>query len=387
MSKVIGIICEYNPFHKGHKYQIDQIRALEPDATVVAIMSGNVVQRGEFAMMSKYDRAEIAIECGVNAVFEMAYPYCGSCAEVFANAGVALAYELGCDSIYFGVEKLSVDELTEIAIKMENEDFKSAVDVFLKDKSCSLIAAREKALAKLGYEAPRLANDMLGLEYIRAINKRALPLEYKAIQRTGAFYSDESFGEIMSASAIRKHYYETGEMVSVPDSALKLYLDVISNGRVLNKDNAEKLIHSYCLFDGIEKTVFDSTPEMVALIKNKAYEAVSGKDFVSSLSSKAFTTARLKRAILYSLFNVEKVCFSPEFTVLLAMDKKGQALLNKIRKNSNICVITKHSDGKKLSEEGKKSLDSLYRLDALFNTLLQHQDAPSKAYKTKPILK
>ena len=75
MPKVIGIICEYNPFHKGHKYQIDQIRALDPDATVVAIMSGNIVQRGEFAMISKYDRAKIALECGVNAVFEMPYPY------------------------------------------------------------------------------------------------------------------------------------------------------------------------------------------------------------------------------------------------------------------------------------------------------------------------
>ena len=388
MSRVIGIICEYNPFHKGHKYQIDQIRKNEPDATIVAIMSGNVVQRGEFAIMNKYDRAKIALECGVNAVFEMPYPYSGSCAEIFANAGVALAHGLGCDAICFGVEKLSVNELEKIANELESERFQAEIEKYLCDKSNSFIAAKEKALCALGFEAPKYANDMLALEYIRAIKKKGLPLEYVAIKRTGAFYNDVSFGEIMSASAIRKHFFELGEMVSVPECVVDLYGDTVSRGRVVKGRSFNNLLYSHCVLAGLEKQkIFDTSPEMVSLIKETANNACSGDDFVSKLSSKAFTTARLKRSILYSMFNVQEVDFTPEFTVLLGMDSKGQLLLSGIKKKSALTVITKHSDGKELSEIAKKMLKTLYKLDSVHNALLGDKSTPKDAYKNKPIIK
>ena len=388
MPKVIGIICEYNPFHKGHKYQIDQIRALDPDATVVAIMSGNIVQRGEFAMISKYDRAKIALECGVNAVFEMPYPYSGSCAEIFAKAGVALACGLGCDAICFGVEKLSLAELEKIASKVESDEFQATIEDFMQEKSISYIAAKEKAIAKMGLEVPKYANDMLALEYIRAIKKIGLPLEYMAIKRTGAFYNDVSFGDVMSASAIRKHYFETGEIASVPECVLKIYGEIISSGGIVKKEAFSAVVHSHCVLSKMEKKrIFDTSPEMVALIKKVANKSFSGEDFVSSLSSKVFTTARLKRSILYSLFNIECVDLPPQFTVLLGMDYKGQALLNSIKKKSGLTVITKHSDSKKLSETASEMLETLYKVDSLYNALNGDKSTPGGAYKNKPIVK
>ena len=388
MSKVIGIICEYNPFHKGHKYQIDQIRSCEPDATIVAIMSGNIVQRGEFSVISKYDRAKIALECGVNAVFEMPYPYSGSCAEIFASAGVTIAHSLGCDEICFGIEKLSLSELEKIAFEMETERFQEAVNCFMQDKSISYISAKEKALSSLGFAAPKYANDMLALEYIRAIKKKGLALSYKAIKRTGAFYNDTAFGDIMSASAIRKHFFETGEIVSVPECALKVYREIVKNGRFVKKELFSTSLHTHCLLTDMEKQdIFDTSPEMVALIKKASSKAVSGEDFVSRLSSKAFTTARLKRSILYSIFNVKGVDFTPEFTLLLGMDDKGQALLNSIKKKSKLTVITKHSDGKNLSDGAASMLEALYKVDSIYNALLGDKSTPCEAYKNKPIIK
>ena len=388
MPKVIGIICEYNPFHKGHKYQIDQIREFEPDATVVAIMSGNVVQRGEFAMIGKYDRAKIALECGVNAVFEMPYPYSASCAEIFAKAGVSLAHSLGCDAICFGIEKLSLPELEKIAEEMDGEVFQATTAAFMQEKSISYIAAKEKAIAKMGFEAPKYANDMLALEYIRAIKKLKIPLEYMAIKRTGAFYNDVSFRDIMSASAIRKHYFETGEIVSVPESVLNLYEEIIRRGGIVSVAKFSAVLHSHCLLSNLEKQrIFDTSLEMVALIKKVANRATSGEDFTSKLSSKAFTTARLKRSILYSLFNVENIDCTPQFALLLGMDDKGQALLNNIKKKSDLTVITKHSDAKKLNKNASEMLETLYKVDSLYNALLGDSNTPGDAYKNKPIVK
>ena len=388
MPKVVGIICEYNPFHKGHKYQIDQVRAKEPDATIVAIMSGNIVQRGEFALFGKYDRAKIALECGANAVFEMPYPYSGSCAEIFANAGVTIANGLGCDSIFFGIERLSLSELETIAQEIDGERFKVEAATIMQDKSVSYISAREKAIANMGYEAPKYANDMLALEYIRAIKKKRLPIGYDAIKRVGAFYNDDSFGDIMSASAIRKHFYETGEIVSVPDCAINLYDEIIKSGRYVDSLRADAILHTYCLLNSLEKQrIFDTSPEMVALIKNVCVDACSGEDFISRLSSKAFTTARLRRSLLYAMLGVKEVDFEPQFAVLLGMDAKGKALLNDIKKKSELTIITKHSDGKELSDTAKEMLETLYRVDSIYYALLCDKSTPMDAYKNKPILK
>lgn len=388
MRSVVGIICEYNPFHKGHKYQIDQVRACEPDATIVAIMSGNIVQRGEFALINKYDRARIALECGVNAVFEIPYPYSGSCAEVFANAGVEIANKIGCDSIYFGVEKLSIDEIELISQEIDSDRFQKALKSALREKNKSVIAAKEKALKAVGLEMPKFANDILALEYIRAIKKKNLTLGYKGIKRVGAHYNDKSFGEMMSASAIRNYYYETGKISSVPEETKIIYDEIIDDNRCISFNSVNRFLHSYSLTILDKKTeCFDTTVEMLSLIKNASMCATDSENFVSLLSSKVFTTARLKRAILYSLFNIGKVDFSPKFTILLGIDEKGRDLLNKIKKKSEFYVITKHSDGKKADEEVQKNLELVYSIDALHNTLLLNQIVPGLAYKNKPIIK
>ena len=171
MSKIVAIITEYNPFHNGHKYQIDKIKAENSDAIIIAIMSGNIVQRGEFAFLDKYARAEMALSCGVDAVFELPYPYSGSTAEIFAYGGVRLAYNLGADILYFGTESDNLSELEAIAQVIDTEAFENAVNSIPNASELSFPVLREKALSNLGYDVTKSSNDMLAIEYIRQIKK------------------------------------------------------------------------------------------------------------------------------------------------------------------------------------------------------------------------
>ena len=109
MAEIIAIICEYNPFHCGHKYQIDKIRERFPGSTIVAIMSGNITQRASFAMLDKYTRAKAAVSLGVNAVFELPYPFSSSNAEIFASSAVKIATEIGANYLCFGSESGNLD--------------------------------------------------------------------------------------------------------------------------------------------------------------------------------------------------------------------------------------------------------------------------------------
>ena len=388
MQNVVGIICEYNPFHKGHKYQIDQIRKEIPNAVIIAIMSGNIVQRGEMAIIDKYDRAQIALECGVNAVFELPYPYSGSTAEIFARAGVDIAEKLCCEYLYFGTESKGVSELERIAELIDSEDFEKAIHREMENKSQSYIACKEAALLSLGYSVGNLANDLLAVEYIRAIKKKKLKMKYRAIKRVGAGYNSEEKCEIMSASAIRRCFGETGEFVSVPDETKEFYKHIAQREKVLNYGTLADIVHKDVLLSP-QKIInaFDTTPEMVALIKKEAKKSENSLDFFGSMSSKAYTTARIKRSLLYSLFSVNSIAPLPKFTILLGVDNEGKKHLNAIRKNKKIAVVTKHSDSKNLSNVAKKELERVYLIDSLYCTMLTSKSAAEEAYKKKPIIK
>lgn len=388
MSCVVGIICEYNPFHKGHKYQIDKIREEMPDATIVAIMSGNIVQRGEFAIIDKYERARIALECGVNLVVEIPYPFSGSTAEVFANAGVEIANKIGCDYLYFGTEELEIKKIEKIAKIIDSDEFIEELKKAKSEKNSSFIASKSEALKKLGYELPTSANDMLALEYIRAIKKKKINLIYRSILRIGAKYNDIAKNDIMSASAIRKHYFEHDEFVSVPSETKVFYDKIAKEGLCLDKAFFDKFMHTHSLLNiDINGKYFDTSIEMLSLIKKLAKECNNSQEFVASLSSKAFTTARLRRTILYSVFNINYVDFTPKFTILLGMDESGKKQMNSVKKNEDFTIVTKHSDSKKLDRVSFEYLEKNYMVDALYNTMLKKQLKVNLAYKQTPIIK
>ncbi len=386
MPKVVGIICEYNPFHLGHKYQIDKIKQEIPDAKIVAIMSGNTVQRGELAIIDKQKRAEIALNCGVDVVLEMPFPYSSSTAEIFASAGVEIATKIGCDYLYFGTENCDVDYLKRVADIVDSSELEDKISSYLKDKAQSYIVAKQKSLTDLGFDIPTLANDMLAIEYIRAINNKKSPVIPRAIKRVGAGYNDKSECEIMSASAIRESYYLKTKFLSVPNEVKEIYQDLSQNGEVLDNEKALDFMHKMAILLPRESVdqAFDSSKEIGAIIKDNALTSKDGKEFVNSLSSKAYTTARIKRALLSAIFGVTDVDKSPKFTFLLGANKDGREIINNA--SCDLTIITKHSDAKELDDFSKAQLEKCYEIDKIYFTLQKAPKSPENAYKRKPII-
>ncbi|MBQ8546787.1 MAG: nucleotidyltransferase family protein [Clostridia bacterium] len=388
MSKIVGVICEYNPFHMGHKYQIDKIREEMPNAKIVAIMSGNTVQRGEFAIIDKHKRAEIALECGVDLVLEMPFPYSVAAAEIFAHAGVEIASKCGCDYLYFGTENCDIHYLEMVASATNSREFENALKKHLSNKRQSYIVAKEKALVDMGFEKCLLANDMLGVEYIRAIRKKKAKIVPCAISRIGAGYNDTNECEIMSATAIREKYYKENVFASVPNEALSLYKKAVKTKAVLEREKAYDFLHRMALIIPREKfdNAFDSSKEIGALIKDSASTSKNGEDFFKKITSKSFTFARVRRVLIYAIYNIISIDKSPQFAFLLASNSNGREIINNVNKGK-FNIITKHSDSRNLSPEASTQVELSYEVDKLYNTLLKSPAPMENVYKEIPIIK
>ena len=386
MAKIVGIICEYNPFHKGHKYQIDKIREDIPDAKIVAIMSGNATQRGIFPIFEKHRRAESALLSGVDLVLELPFPYSSSCAEIFALGGVQIAEKIGCDYLYFGTENTELCDLYALCAALDSSDFEIHLKHHLTDKKASYIEAREKALFDLGFSTPLLSNDMLALEYVRAIKSLDAKVEPRVIKRIGKGYNDTGMDDIMSASGIRQKYYKDGELVSVPKCVYNFYLDLIKDGKILDFSAFKSLLYRHALMvTQIElEDVFDSTSELSALIKKSALSAKNADNFLDELSSKNYTRSRILRVLLCSIFKVKTIEKQLNYTRLLGANSVGREII-KNSKKSALTIITKHADARNLTESEKKYLELDYSLDMLYLSILKDSEAPNNAFKKLPI--
>lgn len=388
MQAIVGIICEYNPFHNGHKYQIDKIKAEMPESYIVAIMSGNTTQRGEFSVLDKHLRAEIALDLGVDLVLEIPFPYSSSTAEIFASAGVEIAMQIGCNYLAFGVENCDIDYLLKLASVIDSNKLNDAIKPFLEDKKQSYIVAKENALKSLGFTASLYSNDMLAVEYIRAINKKGAKISPIAIKRIGAGYNDTSKQEIMSASGIREELYNTGKIITVPNEAKEKYDPAIKEGKVLDIKKTKDFLYRLALVTPKESfaKAYDSCNEIATIIKDSANNSKNGEEFFEGLSSKSYTRARLCRTILYAIYGVTNVDKAPKFTRLLGANKHGREILSNAKKSS-LTVVTKHSDAKSLDENYKNMLNTLYEIDKMHLSLMQNESSLKDAYSKKPILK
>ena len=229
---------------------------------------------------------------------------------------------------------------------------------------------------------------MLALEYVRAIKKTGAKIEARVIKRLGNGYNDLSCGEIMSASGIRQKYSESGKFPSVPTEVEPIYSALANEGKILDFGAYKQLLYRHALLvnEGELECIFDSSRELASFIKDTALDAKNSDEFIEKLSSKSFTRSRLMRVLLYSILGVKDVKKELSFTRLLASTKTGREILKNAKK-SGLTVITKHSDGRALSQAEKEILELDYKLDTLYLSLLKNGECPSDAYKIMPILK
>ena len=226
-KKSVGIIAEYNPFHNGHLYQLNESVRLTGAEVIIAAMSGNFVQRGGPAIADKWDRAEAAVRCGVDIAVEIPTVFACSSAQNFAGAGVEILENLGADYISFGSESGNIEELAEISRVMEQNSWE--IDEFIRSKikeGLSYPRARRQAIEMItGEEQAGILdspNNILAVEYMRKI-KRAVPI---TVKRIGPGYNDVTAeGELASASAIRYLLNENRDISSLlPGESKKILM-------------------------------------------------------------------------------------------------------------------------------------------------------------------
>lgn len=362
MGKVLGIIAEYNPFHNGHLYHLEQAKKLTGSSYTVAIMSGNFTQRGSTAIIDKWSRAEIALNCGIDLVLELPTLYATSSAENFADGAVKILNSLKVvDYLAFGAETSDMDILSPIAdvLYKEPKAYKLLLSSELK-KGISFPKARENALMLyLGNIRKYLnilnnPNNILGLEYMKALKKNNSIIEPVAITRFEAGYNDVSYsGNIASATAIR-NIIKNGNFKAlrklVPAPSYGILIDNIKQGHII----PDISVFERQIIYNLRKMTLDEIKELSDVseglehsLKKAANSCNTITEFLSLIKSKRYTSTRIQRILLYSLLGITKKDMALSKKVqtpyirVLGFTKRGQFLLSEIAKaNPKLDIIT-----------------------------------------------
>ena len=349
---VIGIICEYNPFHNGHLWQLRQARRLcaGPDAEnntgVVCIMSPDVVQRGEFAVMEKYARAESAVLCGADLVLELPSAYACASAEYFARGAVGLLHACGIAThLSFGMESGLLAPLERAVECMEAPDYHAAFKSFL-DEGLSYPAARQKAAARTGREAEVFSspNNILAIEYLRALKELAPHITPLPVVRTGGRHDAAPEGGISSASYIRAHWDKAP--LYLPDNVYQIVRREMEAGRapVVKENYESQMLAVLRRMRPEDFLLLPDCTEGLHIRLASAVEKATCLDEITALAkSKRYTAARIRRILLCAYLGLTKSyrTLPPSYLRVLAFNDKGRALLRGIKKISVLPVITK----------------------------------------------
>ena len=377
----VAIICEYNPFHNGHKYQIDRIREeFGSDTAIIAIMSGNYTQRGDMAILDKAERAKSALEGGTNLVLELPFPYSSASAEIFAEAGVHIANMLGCvDYLSFGSESGNLDELIATADLMLSEEYNKKYNELKAQKNlcypelCQLVL---KSLGNNGLCLDLTPNNILALEYIKALIRSNSTIKPHTIKRIGTGYNDAitDASTMQSASGIRNSIL-SGDITAleyVPNSTKTIILEAMRDGKFpADSERVSHAVISNLRLNSAEGLrIHDLGAGLYNRLRASSFKTSTLKQLVDLTETRKYTKARIRRAIWYSLFGVtsSEIKKMPRFTQILALDEIGRLRLKERKNDSEFFILTKPANTAALSDEAlrQKALsdkaDSIYQL-------------------------
>lgn len=392
---ITAVICEYNPFHLGHAYQLQ--KAASPNGekrnAVVAVMSGSFTQRGEAAVLSKYKRAEIAVRCGADLVLELPFPYSSASAEIFGGAGVAIADMLGCvDTLCFGSEDGDVSSLQAICARLASEEYQKAFAAYLtKGHENAYRTAGFAVYESLyGEPFPSGSNDILALSYLSALQKGGSAITPFAVKRVGERYNGEGEG-LASATSIRGYLKaEDFEALggAVPKETAQALLEAKESGLLAD---TEKL---YPLFAALVRTrgarIFDGLYDVPAELAARCAKFIYAKnteEFLSLCVTKNYSPSRVRRAMLTALCGVKKEDVGDvPYTLVLAANETGRKILKTVRKTSVLPVITKPADAFRFAESVKDAFSLSARADSIWELLTQNNREGNHMIKENPVM-
>ena len=373
----IGIIAEYNPFHNGHLYQIEEVKKIYPDSTIISVVSSSFTQRGDISLLNKWDKTKIALDNGIDLVLELPFVYSTQASDIFAFGSLKILNYLGIDTLVFGTERDNIKDLEQLAdIQINNKEYQEKVKEYL-NKGLNYATSTNKALEDLTSIKVDTPNDLLALSYIKQIKQNKYNIQYMNIKRTTSYHGEEIKDNVSSASNIRNLYLNNQNIDNlIPFDkkylykvSMNNYLDILKY-KVLSEDIN---INKYQTVDeGIESRIIDN------ITNSNTYE-----ELIQNIKTKRYTYNKISRMLLHILTSFTKEEASNidiDYIRVLGFTTKGQEYLSKIKKNISIPIITGYK--KNIS----KVLDIEYRVTKIYS-LFTSTNLIKKEYQIKPIIK
>ena len=418
--KVAAIIAEYNPFHNGHKYHIEKTKELTDADYIIAIISGNYVQRGTPAIIDKYSRTEMALNNGIDLVIELPTCYATASAEYFAYGAVSILNQLGIvDYLCFGSECAVIETIQYIAkLLISNPpEFSQILNSYIK-KGNSFPRARHLALNEyLGKYNDQIdidkldnvlasPNNILGIEYIKALLKLNSSIEPITILRQGEDFNSNHLPEdnsFSSASGIRNEITHSGLGIDklnkyMPANCYDIFKENYKSTFPIHMDDFSQIAYF-----ALQRENKISLTNYLDIDQNIANKIINSRDnlndlgyYLGSLKSKDITYSRLSRGILHIILGIKDshmnmfINETPEYARVLGFKEQSSDLIKKIKKTSNINIITKLTLGmKKLSITGRNMLELDINSAHLYNKIVfwKYQTELPNEYKKGVIIK
>ena len=405
--KIVGLITEYNPFHNGHKYHLDEALKRTGSDYAIVVMSGNFVQRGAPAIMPKHLRTQIALKSGAAVVIELPVLYATGSAELFAMGAVSLLHSLNCiDTICFGTESGDIIALDQIAHILCNEpdEYKSALRKYLKAGN-TFPLARQKAFYEITgnislssiLESP---NNILGIEYIKALHRLKSTILPVSIQRKESHYHDTELKmSYSSATAIRNVFAKAGNSISFSTETLKKQLP--SNALPLLTETFRKrypvyandfsLLLKYRLLEETRETLLtymDINETLANRIYKNSNHFISFEQFCEEIKTRDITYSRVSRALFHILLQIKKTSeTAPSYAHILGFRKDSSSLLSILKQKSNIPLITKLSSAALSEKENTFLQQDIFASDLYESVVTDKFQTPFIVEQKKEIVR
>ena len=359
--KVIGVIAEYNPFHLGHLYQINEIKKRYPDSIVVVVVSSCFTQRGEVSIINKWNKTKVCLDNNIDIVLELPFLYATQSADIFAKGAVNILNKVGIDTLVFGTETDNIDKLKEMAkLQLNNKEYENVVKSYL-DKGYNYPTSLSKAIKDiLGYEISK-PNDLLALSYIKQVMLINKDIEVINIKRTNDYHGKDIDNNIVNASLIREYLINNKDISNfIPDYNIDyLYKDVDINKfydllryQIINNiNNLDKFL---TVDEGIENR-----------IKNYINISDSWEDLVNNIKTKRYTYNKINRMFVHIMCGLTKEEIKNldiDYIRILGFNTRGRNYLNKIKKSIDIKIVTNYK------ENISKLFDLEYRINSIYSS-------------------
>lgn len=387
---VIGIVCEFNPFHNGHKYLIDTVK--KDGDVIVCVMSGNFVQRGEPAIFPKETRVKAALQSGVDIVLELPFVYATASAEFFAFNAVKILSDFCCDKIAFGTENTNVGSLNKAVDILMQESFDKQVMKYY-DEGVSFPVARQMAFNKFNVDCDiSTPNNILAVEYIKAIRKLNTKIEPITVNRKGAGYNDLNAVEnFASATHIRQMIFNNEDFKTyVPANLFELYKNTIKNGKYVSTEKFD--LAAFSILRSKLNNDMTDIANMGEGLDNRIKSAVKNNTELSKLyyeiKTKRYTHTRVKRAVLSTILDIKNtdIEISAPYCRVMGFNTKVSKQMGELAKNSKLPFVAVYSDIVNLSSQNANKIFELENKSTDFYNLILHNSAScSTEMKFAPI--